>query len=154
MKLSLSLSPFPSPLLSPLPPTPLPPLSLSPSLYPFPSPLLSPLPPPPPPPPPLPSLSLSPNLTRTSRFATFPEYLVLQINRYYIGEDWTAKKYGNTSQHIIIPSETTIILVHLGHINLIGVRQVMCIPCCMRVGMSSAWKYIQMPLDHLASTCI
>jgi ubiquitin carboxyl-terminal hydrolase 5/13 len=31
--------------------------------------------------------------TKTSRFSTFPDYLVLQINRFYIGDDWSPRKY-------------------------------------------------------------
>ena len=29
---------------------------------------------------------------RTTRFATFPKYLWVQLGRYYVGEDWRPKK--------------------------------------------------------------
>lgn len=34
------------------------------------------------------------SLCRTSRFASFPEYLVLQIKKFTFGVDWVPKKLG------------------------------------------------------------
>lgn len=31
---------------------------------------------------------------RTTRFATFPDYLMVQLSKFYLGDDWVPKKYG------------------------------------------------------------
>jgi ubiquitin carboxyl-terminal hydrolase 5/13 len=44
--------------------------------------------------------------SKTSRFATFPEYLILQMNRFFIGDDWTPQKYD--VEIVAIPEELDI----------------------------------------------
>lgn len=39
------------------------------------------------------------SLFRTSRFASFPEYLIVQIKKFTFGVDWVPKKLGNCHLH-------------------------------------------------------
>ena len=47
---------------------------------------------------------------RTTRFATFPDYLMVQMAKFSFGEDWVPKKYGkmifNNLLLVMIPSFT------------------------------------------------
>ena len=38
-------------------------------------------------------------LCRTTRFATFPDYLMVQMAKFSFGEDWVPKKYGMYKRH-------------------------------------------------------
>ena len=33
-------------------------------------------------------------VSRTTRFATFPDYLMVQLSKFTLGDDWVPKKYG------------------------------------------------------------
>ncbi len=45
------------------------------------------------------------NFSKTTRFATFPRYLVVRLERYFIGENWTPKKI---SAEIPVPEKLDI----------------------------------------------
>lgn len=38
--------------------------------------------------------------SRTTRFASFPDYLVIQIKKFTFGLDWVPKKLGKKENHI------------------------------------------------------
>ena len=36
-------------------------------------------------------------ISRTTRFATFPDYLMVQLSKFTLGDDWVPKKYGEST---------------------------------------------------------
>ena len=94
------------------------------------------------------SLSLSCLLSRTSRFATFPEYLILQMNRFFIGDDWTPQKYGLFSPS---PSCPLLHCLHL-HLSLLPSLLTMSAPPSPSIFSFPLANFSNPPIQELSAT--
>lgn len=54
-------------------------------------------------------------VSRTTRFATFPDYLMVQLSKFTLGDDWVPKKYGEPSHSpsLSLPSLLWLFPCHL-----------------------------------------